>query len=120
MVKAITRRVETQVIPSQFVSWRNNPVKSDTFIIYLHMSKSAKASPPQNFEIALAELEQVVAAMEAGALPLDQSLSAYQRGMDLLRFCQSALQDAQQQVKILEAGELKSFESNGDELHAGE
>lgn len=84
------------------------------------MSKSARVNPPKNFESALTELEQVVSAMEAGQLPLEQSLSAYSRGMDLLRFCQAALQDAQQQVKILEAGSLKDFDTNGSDTHAGE
>ncbi|MDP2828165.1 MAG: exodeoxyribonuclease VII small subunit [Sulfuricellaceae bacterium] len=84
------------------------------------MSKSARVNHPPNFESALTELEQAVTAMEAGQLPLEQSLSAYGRGMDLLRFCQSALQDAQQQVKILEAGSLKDLDINGSDAHAGE
>ena len=67
------------------------------------MSKQAK---PQTFESALAELENIVATMEAGQLPLEQLLSAYRRGAELLQFCQQALQDAQQQVRILEAGNL--------------
>lgn len=89
------------------------------------MSKSAKGNPPPNFESALTELEQVVSAMEAGQLPLEQSLSAYKRGMELLQFCQSALQDAQQQVKVLEAGGLKDFTLKDSRIaegapHAGE
>lgn len=89
------------------------------------MSKSAKGDfpqnlAPQNFESALTELEQVVSAMEAGQLPLDQSLSAYKRGMELLQFCQSALQNAQQQVKILEAGGLKDFRVGEGAQNAGE
>ncbi|MDD5241997.1 MAG: exodeoxyribonuclease VII small subunit [Sulfuricella sp.] len=70
------------------------------------MSKQAK-SP--TFESALAELESIVASMEAGQLPLEQLLSAYKRGAELLQFCQQALQDAQQQVRILEAGNLLNF-----------
>ena len=63
------------------------------------------------FESALAELEQIVSSMEAGQMPLEQSLAAYKRGAELLTFCQTALQDAQQQVKILEDNVLKSFGS---------
>lgn len=77
------------------------------------MTKPAKTAPPKSFEIALAELEQVVADMEAGQLPLEQSLSAYRRGMELLKFCQETLQNAQQQVKILEADSLNVFNSDG-------
>jgi exodeoxyribonuclease VII small subunit len=36
--------------------------------------------PLQNFETSLKELEAIVAQMESGQLPLEQSLHAYQRG----------------------------------------
>ncbi len=72
------------------------------------MSKPSK-SQPQTFESALAELERIVDGMEAGQLPLEQSLAAYKRGAELLKFCQSQLADAQQQVKILEDNVLKHF-----------
>ncbi|HSN41482.1 MAG TPA: exodeoxyribonuclease VII small subunit, partial [Burkholderiales bacterium] len=64
---------------------------------------------PPTFETALAELEGIVTGMEAGQMPLEQSLAAYKRGAELLKFCQAALQDAQQQVKILEDNVLKNF-----------
>ena len=75
------------------------------------MAKS-KSQNPQSFEAALAEIESIVAAMEAGQLPLEQSLSAYKRGAELLQYCQARLQEAQQQVKILEAGTLKNFDGD--------
>jgi exodeoxyribonuclease VII small subunit len=62
-----------------------------------------------SFEAALAELEGIVARMESGELSLEESLAIYRRGAQLLQFCQSALKDAQQQVKILEAGLLQDF-----------
>ena len=74
------------------------------------MSKPVKAP---TFESALAELEEIVSDMEAGQLPLEKSLAAYKRGAELLKFCQGALQDAQQQVKILEDGVLKNFATTG-------
>ena len=70
---------------------------------------------PQSFEAALAELESIVATMEAGQLPLEQSLAAYKRGAQLLQFCQQALSDAQQQVHILEANSLQNFPSADDD-----
>ncbi len=74
------------------------------------MSKSAKpSSAAPAFETALAELEKIVEAMEEGQMPLEQSLAAYKRGAELLKICQSQLQDAQQQVKILENSVLKNF-----------
>lgn len=73
------------------------------------MSKTSKNAAEPSFESALAELEKIVEAMEEGQMPLEQSLTAYKRGAELLKFCQSRLQDAQQQVKILENGVLKNF-----------
>lgn len=61
----------------------------------------SKSSQPQNFESALAELESIVSQMESGQMALDQSLSAYKRGAELLRYCQSTLNDVEQQVRIL-------------------
>ena len=78
------------------------------------MSKSPRSQPPQSLETALAELEKIVSSMEAGQMPLEQSLAAYKRGAELLKFCQAALQDAQQQVKILENGILRDFKSDDD------
>ena len=70
---------------------------------------AGKSQKTLSFEAALAELEQVVADMESGKLPLEESLAAYQRGAELLRQCRSRLEDAQQQVRILEDGSLKDF-----------
>ncbi len=72
---------------------------------------AGKSPKTQTFEAALAELEQVVADMESGKLPLEESLAAYQRGAELLRQCRSRLDDAQQQVRVLEDGNLKDFAS---------
>ncbi len=46
-------------------------------------------------------LEDLVARMEAGDLPLEESLQEYQRGMELIRACQSALDEAQQRIERL-------------------
>ena len=79
------------------------------------MTKSSKnaalsqSAQPESFEAASAELEKIVAAMEAGQMSLEASLSAYQRGAELLQYCQGKLQVAQQQVRILEADMLKNF-----------
>ena len=74
------------------------------------MAKTQKTDSPPTFEAALAELETLVATMESGDLSLEQSLTSYQRGAELLKFCQAKLADAQERVRILEAGELKPFE----------
>ena len=68
---------------------------------------------PPSFEAALAELEEIVATMESGRLPLQESLAAYKRGAELLAYCQAALKDAEQQVLVLEKGVLKTFKPEG-------
>jgi exodeoxyribonuclease VII small subunit len=78
------------------------------------MSKASSPQPPKNFESALAELEKIVDSMEAGQLPLEQSIAAYKRGAQLLQYCQGALKEASQQVKLLEAGALKDFNVDGE------
>jgi exodeoxyribonuclease VII small subunit len=70
---------------------------------------------PTGFEAALAELETIVARMESGELTLEQSLAAYKRGAALLQYCQLALRDAQQQVKVLESGLLQDFADSDDD-----
>ena len=75
----------------------------------------AKATDlPPTFEAALAELEDIVARMEGGQLPLKESLAAYKRGAELLTQCQASLKDAQAQVEVLEQGVLKSFAPEGE------
>ena len=78
------------------------------------MAKPSRSQNPLTLEAALAELEKIVSGMEAGQMPLERSLAAYKRGAELLKFCQAALQDAQQQVKILEGGILRDFKSDDD------
>jgi len=75
------------------------------------MAKSRAATPPKDYESALAELEAIVAEMESGQLPLEASLTAYKRGAELLQYCRLQLADAEQQVKILENGALLPFEA---------
>lgn len=90
----------------------SKPVKSP-------VSPSTPQSPPASLEAALEELEKIVSTMEDGELPLERSLAQYKRGAELLKFCQSALQDAQQQVKVLEDGILRDFKSDdGDNDNA--
>jgi exodeoxyribonuclease VII small subunit len=69
------------------------------------------ANPPleMTFEKALEELEALVARMEDGKLPLEESLAAYQRGAELIKFCESKLADAQARIAILDGGELRDF-----------
>jgi len=64
---------------------------------------------PDTYEAGLQELEQLVAALESGQLPLDQLLVNYQRGAALLAFCRDRLQAVEDQIKVLDAGSLKAW-----------
>jgi exodeoxyribonuclease VII small subunit len=68
---------------------------------------------PSSYEEAVAELERLVQAMEGGQLPLDRLLESYQRGAQLLDFCKARLQAVEEQVKVLEDGQLKPWTANG-------
>jgi len=61
------------------------------------------------FEKALEELEALVGRMEDGKLPLEESLAAYQRGAELVKFCESKLSDAQARIAILDGETLRDF-----------
>ncbi|WP_303902095.1 exodeoxyribonuclease VII small subunit [Thiohalomonas denitrificans] len=54
-----------------------------------------------DFEKSLEELEQLVERMEHGDLTLEDSLRDFERGIELTRACQKALQDAEQKVQQL-------------------
>jgi exodeoxyribonuclease VII small subunit len=64
---------------------------------------------PASFEQAMQELEQLVAKMEAGELPLEASVAAYKRGSELVRFCALQLDKVDSQVRLLEGDMLKPF-----------
>ncbi|MBP6763363.1 MAG: exodeoxyribonuclease VII small subunit [Rubrivivax sp.] len=73
---------------------------------------SASASKePASYEQALSELDRLVQQMEGGQLPLDQLLDGYRRGAELLSFCRSRLQVVEEQVKLLEDGQLKPWDA---------
>ncbi|MCK5640375.1 MAG: exodeoxyribonuclease VII small subunit [Gammaproteobacteria bacterium] len=54
-----------------------------------------------DFEVSLAELEELVERMEEGELTLEDSLKDFERGIELTRSCQQALKEAEQRVQML-------------------
>jgi exodeoxyribonuclease VII small subunit len=73
-------------------------------------SSTATVAAPASYEEALGELDRLVTAMEAGQLPLDRLLESYKRGAELLTFCRARLEAVEQQVKVLEDGQLKPLD----------
>lgn len=62
-------------------------------------NNNAETAP--SFETAIAELESIVSQMESEKLSLEQSLTAYKRGAELLKICQQSLAAAEQQIQIV-------------------
>ena len=73
---------------------------------------------PPRFEDSLQELEQLVERLEQGDASLEESLKAFERGIQLTRTCQKALKEAEQKIQVLleESGEtqLKPFTADND------
>jgi exodeoxyribonuclease VII small subunit len=72
-------------------------------------SVTAAAALAPAYEEAMAELEALVERMESGGLPLDQLLSGYQRGAELLQVCRARLQAVEDQIKVLDQGVIKPW-----------
>ena len=64
---------------------------------------------PASYEAALQELERLLAQLESGELPLEQLLTAYRRGAELLTFCRARLEAVEGQIKVLDQGALRSW-----------
>ena len=57
-----------------------------------------------SFETCLSELEEAVGKLEAGALPLEESLQLFEKGVASLKQCHAILDKAEQRIRILVKG----------------
>lgn len=64
------------------------------------MAKNKQAQP-KSFEEAVGELERILSDMERGEVPLEESLTRYERGNFLLQFCRQILGKAEEQIEQL-------------------
>lgn len=76
----------------------------------------SETNKEQSFEDALSRLEALVRALENGEKGLDESLSLFEEGVSLVRFCTEKLDTAEQRVKIL----MKGTEGYREEDFRGE
>ena len=60
-----------------------------------------KDAADKKFESALEELEQVVEQLESGDLSLEDSLSAFEKGVGLVRFCNQKLNEVEKKIEML-------------------
>ncbi len=74
----------------------------------------------RSFEDALNELEQIVGRLEAGDLPLEQSLEIFEQGIRLSRECRQRLTNVERRIEILtkEAGELTAKDLDLNEMRS--
>jgi exodeoxyribonuclease VII small subunit len=70
-----------------------------------------KALAALTFEAASADLDALVSRMESGDLPLEESITAYQRGVALVAHCEKLLAHAQHRVQVLQDGALVDYET---------
>ncbi|RMF79579.1 MAG: exodeoxyribonuclease VII small subunit [Nitrospirae bacterium] len=59
------------------------------------------AAPAESFESALARLEEIVGRLEAGELPLEESLALFEEGVGLVKECGRRLDEAERRVEKL-------------------
>ncbi len=71
---------------------------------------SAKKSSKQTFEDAIKRLEEIVAALEQGDVPLDEALNLYEEGVQLSRSCGERLKEAELRIKKLNKDIKGQFE----------
>ena len=64
------------------------------------MAKTQKEKK-QTFEEALAELEKIVAEVEAGEIGLEESISKYEAGMKLIKHCREFLERAEKRIEVI-------------------
>lgn len=61
-----------------------------------------KTAKPKTFEQMLARLDEIVRSLEKGDAPLEESLSLYTEGAELIRTCTKQLDEAEQTVVKLQ------------------
>ncbi|MDX8405388.1 MAG: exodeoxyribonuclease VII small subunit [Mariprofundus sp.] len=67
--------------------------------------KSGGEAKQLNFEQALTELTTLVGKLESGALSLEESVGAFEQGVQLSRRCEALLDEAEQRLQVINTGE---------------
>lgn len=74
------------------------------------MSDEKSAKGVHGLEQSLKDLEQIVVNLEKGDLPLADAIKQFERGVELTRYCQKVLKEAEQKVQVLSDGMLKDVD----------
>jgi exodeoxyribonuclease VII small subunit len=80
------------------------------------MNQPPSPANPERFEDALKKLEEIVQRLERGELTLEDSLSCYEEGIRLSRFCHAKLEEAERKIETLvkDARGDVALDENGD------
>jgi len=65
-----------------------------------------------SFEESIKELTNIVGKIEQGQIPLQDSLSQYEKGMALIKQCRTILQKAEKRIEKISELDTQSQESN--------
>ena len=87
-----------------FIMVKRAALKDDT--------PSAELAQPSTYEEGIDELEQLIQSMESGQLPLDALYQTYRRGTLLLNFCRDKLAAIENQIQVLENGQLSNWKES--------
>jgi exodeoxyribonuclease VII small subunit len=55
----------------------------------------------KTFEQSMKQLEQIVAELESGELPLEQAIKKFEEGVELSRFCAQKLEETERKITLL-------------------
>ena len=84
---------------------KNGKIQKPVGLIIMNKQKKPK------FEEAISELETLVSKLEAGDLSLDDSMALFEKGMELVRFAEQKINEAEAKVEVIvkdsKTGELK-------------
>ena len=75
-------------------------------------NEAADKAEDTGFEKLLERLEKIVEEMEAGKLPLEDMISRFEEGQDLVRVCSKRLNEVQKKIEVLV--------KKGDKIVSGE
>ena len=78
-----------------------------------------KTTPPPSFENSIEQLEAIVSQMEEENLPLEELLSNYEKGHELLTNCQSLLDNARKRIEVVQLDNKNSDEGTENKLASG-
>jgi len=77
------------------------------------------ASRKNLFEKRMARLQEIVAALESGNLPLEEGMALYREGAECSRFCRQQLDKARHELSLWQDGVEQAFKLDDDQSEEG-